>query len=63
MSQYMPDFFENKAWSTDKVFSSTKKDFIKLGLSFTELTVLKDVDVEADLGDWAKTSNFEKFSD
>lgn len=63
MSQYVHELFENKVWSTDKVFSSTKKDFIKLGLSFTELPVLKDVDVEADLGDWAKTSNIENFAD
>lgn len=62
MSQYQPELFEGKAWSTDKVFSSTKNDFIKLGLSYTELPVLSDVDVAADLGDWAKTSDIKNFS-
>ena len=63
MSQYVPDLFEAKAWSTNKVFNSTKNDFIKLKLSFTELPILNDVDVEADLGDWAKNINIQNIVD
>ena len=63
MSQKVPDIFEAKAWSTNKVFNSTKNDFIKLKLSFTELPILNDVDVEADLGDWAKNINIQNIVD
>jgi uncharacterized protein len=63
MSEFIPNLFQDKIWSTDKVFSSTKNDFMKLGMSFTELPVLKDVDVEADLGSWAKISNIENMAD
>lgn len=61
-AQYHPEFFEGKVWSTDTVFSSTINDFKKLALSYTELPVLRDVDVEADLGDWAKSSDIKKIT-
>jgi len=57
MSQFVPELFEDKAWSTDSVFSSTKKDFERLGLSFDELQMLKDIDIEADLGSWVQVYN------
>ncbi len=57
MSQYSPQLFENKAWSTDEVFISTLEDFARLNLTYHELPVLKDIDTEKDLGSWAKTFN------
>ncbi len=53
LSGFYPDFFKDKTWSTDTVGSDTIKDFEKLGLSFSELPVLSDVDVAEDLGPWA----------
>ncbi|MCE7992225.1 MAG: glycosyltransferase [Roseivirga sp.] len=53
MSKMIPEFFENKAWSTDEVFISTLDDVIKLDLDHAELPVLNDIDTEKDLGDWA----------
>lgn len=53
MSKMTPEFFDNKAWSTDEVFISTLEDFEKLGLDYAELPVLNDVDIQKDLGDWA----------
>lgn len=53
LSGFYPDFFQEKTWSTSSVAKETIKDFEKLGLSFSELPVLSDVDVEEDLGAWA----------
>ena len=53
MRQHNPEIFDNKEWSTDEVFISTMEDFERLKLSYHELPVLKDVDTEKDLGNWA----------
>lgn len=53
MNQWLPEIFLNKAWSTAEVYPSTIKDFIKLGMTFTELPKLNDIDREEDLGSWA----------
>ena len=53
MNQWLPQIFENKAWSTAEVYPSTIKDFIELGMTFTELPKLNDIDREEDLGSWA----------
>lgn len=53
LSGFYPDFFNEKTWSTSTVAQDTIKDFEKLGLSFSELPVLSDVDVVEDLGPWA----------
>uniref|UniRef100_UPI0040565875 TIGR04282 family arsenosugar biosynthesis glycosyltransferase n=1 Tax=Roseivirga sp. TaxID=1964215 RepID=UPI0040565875 len=53
MNQWLPEIFENKAWSTAEVYPSTIKDFIDLGKTFTELPKLNDIDREEDLGSWA----------
>lgn len=53
MSHFIPQLFENKAWSTDEVFISTIDDLNDLDLKYRELPVLNDVDTEKDLGDWA----------
>lgn len=53
MNRVIPEIFMNKAWSTSSVYQSTINDFRKLGLSFSELPKLNDVDNEEDLGPWA----------
>ena len=52
MNQFIPQLFENKAWSTDAVFSATLDDLNALGMSHCKLPVLSDVDTAEDLGDW-----------
>ncbi len=47
------DLFVAKKWSTASVFEATVADFRRLGLNYAILPILSDVDVEADLGDWA----------
>ncbi len=42
------EFFFDKQWSTDKVYSATITDFKKAGLLYFELPVLIDVDTEED---------------
>ncbi len=54
LSGFYPHFFKDKVWSTNTVAQDTIKDFEKLGLSFSELPPLSDVDVEEDLGPWAQ---------
>lgn len=49
MNQLIPDLFRDKLWSSDKVFSSTIADFTRLGLSFGQLEMLRDVDTAEDL--------------
>ena len=52
MNQFIPQLFENKAWSTDAVFSATLDDLNALSLNHCELPVLSDIDTAEDLGDW-----------
>lgn len=49
MKQLHPELFENKNWSTDTVAADTIKNCQKLHLTISKLSVLNDVDVEADL--------------
>lgn len=41
--------FENKNWSTETVYSDTITDFEQLGLSYSNLLKLTDIDEEKDL--------------
>jgi rSAM/selenodomain-associated transferase 1 len=43
------DFFINKEWSTDTVFSDTLKDAAALNLTLHQLPLLQDIDTEDDL--------------
>jgi rSAM/selenodomain-associated transferase 1 len=49
MKRLYPELFENKPWSTDTVFRKTIEDFDLLGLKYTILPVLRDVDTEDDV--------------
>lgn len=51
MNKLHREFFENKAWSTDRVFPETMADAERLNLSVHRLPVLNDVDTVDDLGD------------
>jgi len=53
ISKLNPQLFENKNWSTDTVGADTIKDFESLGMPYTILPTLNDIDTEADLGNWA----------
>lgn len=57
MSRFIPELFENKAWSTDTVGADTIKNFQNLALSYEVLPTLNDVDTEGDLGPWADAIN------
>lgn len=49
MKKLYPELFENKPWSTDTVFRKTIEDLDLLGLKYTILPVLRDVDTEDDV--------------
>lgn len=49
MNQFLPELFQNKAWSTSSVARDTLKDFRRLKLEYYTLPVLNDVDQEEDL--------------
>ncbi|MEP2670315.1 MAG: TIGR04282 family arsenosugar biosynthesis glycosyltransferase [Cyclobacteriaceae bacterium] len=51
MTQFVPDFFVNKKWSSESVSRDTIEDFKKLNLSYFELPELSDIDREEDLPD------------
>lgn len=53
MRALLTSVFSNKQWSTNSVFNDTLKDIKKDDKSYTLLSKLSDVDVEADLGPWA----------
>ncbi|MHA7099466.1 TIGR04282 family arsenosugar biosynthesis glycosyltransferase [Roseivirga pacifica] len=53
MKKLIPELFVNKAWSTESVAADTLKDAENLNLQVHQLTTLNDIDVEADLGNWA----------
>lgn len=48
-NKLIPEFFINKAWSTETVFADTLKDASALILSIQQLPVLNDIDDEKDL--------------
>jgi len=54
MKTLLKEVFETKQWSTSNVFKSTVTDINSMSKSYGLLPVLSDVDVEADLGEWAK---------
>lgn len=43
------DIFYNKKWGTNTVCEDTISDFMRLGLSYSVLPLLNDIDVESDL--------------
>ncbi len=49
MKQFHPDFFQNKTWSTDNVYSETIRDFENKALSYSILPLLRDIDEIKDL--------------
>jgi rSAM/selenodomain-associated transferase 1 len=51
MKQHSDMVFENKQWSTDKVFSDTLKDIHSMGKLCFQTKSLSDIDTEADLGE------------
>lgn len=54
MKKLEPQLFQNKTWSTATVYPDTIRDFQSMGSSYFSLPMISDVDVEADLGEWAK---------
>ncbi|HYG20858.1 MAG TPA: TIGR04282 family arsenosugar biosynthesis glycosyltransferase [Ohtaekwangia sp.] len=46
-----PALFHNKPWSSDRVLNETIRNLKELGLSYTTLPLLRDVDTESDLPD------------
>ncbi|UOQ50741.1 TIGR04282 family arsenosugar biosynthesis glycosyltransferase [Hymenobacter cellulosivorans] len=52
MNTLIPDFFQNKAWSTDTVLADTLADADRLGLRVAQLPPLSDVDTASDLLAW-----------
>ena len=49
MNQFFERLFKNKRWSTDSVMADTVSDLKELGVDFSRLEMLKDVDIEQDL--------------
>lgn len=49
MKEYQPCIFEDKPWSTDKLFELTKNELLENGRSVSELVVLNDLDTLEDL--------------
>ncbi len=49
LSRNTPGLFASIDWSTDMVFNQTLENVKRLGLSFTTLEVMKDVDELSDL--------------
>ena len=49
MKKLHKEFFQNKNWGTDSVCTDTIRDFKSLELSFHQMKILNDVDVEQDL--------------
>ena len=55
MKAFYTELFEDKAWGTDSVFSSTQLDIEGLGLSAGVLPTVWDVDEPADVKRWLKS--------
>ena len=51
MNSFYPELFENKQWSTENVMLDTILDVKKLGLKYSLLQPLSDVDYKEDLGE------------
>jgi rSAM/selenodomain-associated transferase 1 len=52
MTTLHEELFQNKAWSTASVLSSTLADAARLGLRVAHLPTLHDVDTADDLATW-----------
>lgn len=44
------EYFQNKSWGTDAVAADTLRDFQSLGINYSLMRPLNDIDVEQDLG-------------
>ena len=48
MLQFFPFLFEEKAWSTDSVYSSTVQQLVIQNIRYEILPILNDIDTEDD---------------
>jgi len=53
MKRLEKSLFKDKQWSTSTVFKETIKTIERLNATYAVLPMISDVDVEADLGEWA----------
>jgi rSAM/selenodomain-associated transferase 1 len=51
MRKFIPDLFSDVNWSTETVYEKTVETVKNMGLSYSTLPVLNDIDTEADLRD------------
>lgn len=49
MSEYYPELFTNKSWSTPSVFANTTEQLRKMDISYSLLPMLNDIDTLEDL--------------
>jgi rSAM/selenodomain-associated transferase 1 len=49
MSEYYPDLFKNKEWSTSSVFEKTTEQLREMDISYYRLPILNDIDTLEDL--------------
>jgi len=49
MNRFIPELFREKEWSTNSVCKDTINDFSRLSINYHQLSMLRDVDIEADL--------------
>ena len=49
MNRFIPELFREKEWSTNSVCKDTINDFSRLSINYHQLSMLRDVDTEADL--------------
>ena len=55
MRTFIPELFQDIAWSTEKVYPATLIKVLLAGKSFCELPMLQDIDFEEDYLNWKKT--------
>lgn len=49
INRFIPELFREKEWSTNSVCQDTINDFSRLSINYHQLSMLRDVDTEADL--------------
>jgi rSAM/selenodomain-associated transferase 1 len=49
MNYFIPQIFDNESWSSNSVFSDTRRQLENLNISFDLIKTLRDVDRESDL--------------
>ena len=54
MRTFIPELFQDIAWSTEKVYPATLMRVLMAGKSFCELPMLQDIDFEEDYLNWKK---------